>query len=237
VLGKEEMMQDLILRELQPYAIPLAKRKAIFFKTGPGDYAEHDQFLGVPTPQLRKLAKRHQQLALDQLAELLTSPINEIRLLASMILVKRYQKSDLATQEAVFQLYCSHRQYINNWNLVDATAHHIVGAHLHQQDKSFLLELASSNVLWDRRIAMVSTWYFIRHHEFEWTISLAKKLLADKQDLIHKAVGWMLREMGKRDLASLLEFLNQYRQQMPRTTLRYAIEKLPLACRQEYLRQ
>ncbi|PJD96614.1 MAG: DNA alkylation repair protein [Legionella sp.] len=231
------MMQDLILRELQPYAIPLAKRKAIFFKTGPGDYAEHDQFLGVPTPQLRKLAKRHQQLALDQLAELLTSPINEIRLLASMILVKRYQKSDLATQEAVFQLYCSHRQYINNWNLVDATAHHIVGAHLHQQDKSFLLELASSNVLWDRRIAMVSTWYFIRHHEFEWTISLAKKLLADKQDLIHKAVGWMLREMGKRDLASLLEFLNQYRQQMPRTTLRYAIEKLPLACRQEYLRQ
>lgn len=231
------MMLDLILRELQPYAIPLAKRKAVFFKTGPGDYAEHDQFLGVPTPQLRKLAKRHQQLTLDQLAELLTSPINEIRLLASMILVRRYQKSDLATQEAVFQLYCSHRQHINNWNLVDATAHHIVGAHLHQQDKSFLLELASSSVLWDRRIAMVSTWYFIRHHEFEWTISLAKKLLTDKQDLIHKAVGWMLREMGKRDLASLLEFLNQYRQQMPRTTLRYAIEKLPLACRQEYLRQ
>ena len=124
---------------------------------------------------------------------------------------------------------------INNWNLVDASAHHIVGAHLFEKDKKILLELASSKILWERRIAIVSTWYFIRKNEFNWTLKIAEKLLGDDHDLIHKAVGWMLREVGKRDLDCLIEFLNQYVSQMPRITLRYAIEKLPHERRKEYL--
>ena len=219
-------MLEVILDELQQFAIPVEKRKAVFFKTSPGDYAEHDQFLGIPTPRLREIAKRHRGLSLDVIAELLKSSINEVRLLALMILVERYQKSNRSIQTEIFQLYLSHIRHINNWNLVDASAHYIVGAHLYSQDKNLLIELASSDIMWERRIAIVSTWYFIRKNEFEWTIKIAEILLSDQHDLIHKAVGWMLREMGKRDETHLILFLNQYVSQMPRTMLRYAIEKL-----------
>lgn len=219
-------MLAIILRELKQFAVPVEKRKAVFFKTGPGDYAEHDQFLGVPTPRLRDIAKRYRELSSETIVELLQSPINEMRLLALIMLVDRYQKGRSSAQEEIFQLYCDHMPHINNWNLVDASAHHIIGAHLHSQDKSLLLELASSKIMWKRRIAIVSTWYFIRKNEFEWTVKIAEKLLNDKHDLIHKSVGWMLREMGKREENYLIRFLHQYASQMPRTMLRYAIEKL-----------
>lgn len=228
------MLND-IQNKLQQYAIPVEKRKVVFFKTGPGEYAEHDQFLGVPTPRLKEVAKHYRNISLENIAELLYSPFNEIRLLALIILVERYQKSHPLIQEEAFQFYCSHMSQINNWNLVDASAHHIVGAHLFEKDKKILLELASSKILWERRIAIVSTWYFIRKNEFNWTLKIAEKLLGDDHDLIHKAVGWMLREVGKRDLDCLIEFLNQYVSQMPRITLRYAIEKLPHERRKEYL--
>jgi 3-methyladenine DNA glycosylase AlkD len=228
-------MLEIIYEELQQCAIPIEQRKAVFFKTGPGDYAEHDQFLGVPTPRLRDIAKRHRGLSIESIAELLQSPINELRLLALMMLVDCYQKGNQLIQEEIFQLYCSHMGHINNWNLVDASAHYIVCAHLYHKDKSTLLKLASSHIMWERRIAIVSTWYFIRKDEFEWTIKIAEKLLSDKHDLIHKAVGWMLREMGKREVGYLIEFLNKYSSQMPRTMLRYAIERLPLDCRKQYL--
>lgn len=230
-------MLEVILDELQSFAIPVEKRKAVFFKTGPGDYAEHDQFLGIPTPKLREIAKRYRGISLDVIAELLKSPINEVRLLALMILVERYQKSNRSIQTEIFQLYLSHISHINNWNLVDASAHNIVGAHLYRQDKNLLIKLASSNILWERRIAIVSTWYFIRKNEFEWTIKIAETLLSDKHDLIHKAVGWMLREMGKRDETHLILFLNQHVSQMPRTMLRYAIEKLGNEHKRMYMTQ
>ena len=221
--------------ELRNAATPVLERKGIFFKTGPGDYAEHDQFIGVPVPQLRKLVKSYSLLPLESVLCLLTSPINEERLLALLMMVERYEQGDVTLKQSIFDLYQSHMQYVNNWNLVDASAHMIAGAHLHQRDKSQLLTWASSNILWERRIAIVSTWYFIRQNEYAWTIKLAEILLHDPHDLMHKAVGWMLREAGKRDDAVLILFLEKYAHQMPRTMLRYAIEKFSIDKRKAYL--
>ena len=223
--------------ELRNAATPEHERKGIFFKTGPGDYAEHDQFIGVPVPQLRKLVKSYNGLPLESVLCLLKSPINEERLLALLMMVERYQQGDVALKQLIFELYQSHIQYVNNWNLVDASAHMIVGAHLHQRDKSQLFTWASSNRLWERRIAIVSTWYFIRQNEYEWTIKLAEILLHDPHDLMHKAVGWMLREAGKRDETVLIVFLEKYAHQMPRTMLRYAIEKFSVDKRKAYLQR
>ena len=166
---------------------------------------------------------------------LLTSPINEERLLALLMMVERYEQGDVTLKQSIFDLYQSHMQYVNNWNLVDASAHMIAGAQLHQRDKSQILTWASSNILWERRIAIVSTWYFIRQNEYAWTIKLAEILLHDPHDLMHKAVGWMLREAGKRDDAVLILFLEKYAHQMPRTMLRYAIEKFSIDKRKAYL--
>ena len=204
---------------------------AKFFKTGRGEYAEHDQFIGVPVPALRKIAKIYNALPLSSIKKLMQSPINEERLLALFILVKRYQTQPLTT----YQFYLKNIKHINNWNLVDASAHLIIGAQLLNDDKSTLLNLARSKVLWERRIAIIATWYFIRHHEFNTTLKIAKILLKDEHDLIHKAVGWMLREMGKRDQSILLDFLDGNQHKMPRTMLRYAIEKLPENERLKYL--
>jgi 3-methyladenine DNA glycosylase AlkD len=207
----------------------------VFFKTKPGEYAEQDQFLGVPVPKLRKIAKINQSLSLELVIELLGSPINEERLLALFILVARYQKGDTECKKQIYQLYQANIKQVNNWNLVDASAHLIVGSYLHEKDKRYLLDLALSNTLWERRIAMVATWYFIRQNEFDWVIKIAELLLNDKQDLIHKAVGWMLREMGKRHNRLLITFLETHAHHMPRTTLRYAIEKLNPELRTIYL--
>ena len=221
--------------ELLNAAIPVHERKGVFFKTGTGDYAEHDQFIGVPVPKLRQLVKAYRALPLESVLCLLRSAINEERLLALLMLVERYQKGDIALKQTIFNIYQSHIQYVNNWNLVDATAHLIVGAHLHPCDKTLLLTWAASDILWERRVAVVSTWYFIRQNEYDWTIKLAENLLNDPHDLMHKAVGWMLREVGKRDETVLIKFLEQYANKMPRTMLRYAIEKFSVDRRKGYL--
>lgn len=225
-----------IRSELELLKKPDSEPKAIYYKTGPGDYAEHDQFMGVSVPDLRKVAKRYQsRLPFSLLQELLYSPINEERLLALLILVTRYQKGDTDLKQTIFQFYLTHINQINNWNLVDASAHWIVGAHLLEKDKTLLFTLAENTNLWEKRIAIVATWYFIRNDYFDCTLKLAEKLLCDNHDLIHKAVGWMLREAGKRNQSILIEFLNRHAYQMPRTMLRYAIERLIPTVRKNYL--
>jgi 3-methyladenine DNA glycosylase AlkD len=166
---------------------------------------------------------------------LIASAVNEERLLALIIVVNRYQKADAQKKDVLYNFYMHNLQHVNNWNLVDASAHLILGAHLHTRDKELLITLAQSKDLWERRIAIIATWYFIRKNEYAWTVKIATLLLHDTHDLIHKAVGWMLREAGKSDQAVLIKFLEQHAQIMPRTMLRYAIEKLPEEQRKDYL--
>ncbi len=205
-----------------------------FFKTGVGDYAEHDQFIGVSNPVLRSIAKEFHTLSISEIQTLIESPVNEKRMLALFILVNQYRKGPF-DKETCYQFYIKNLAHINNWNLVDASAHWIVGAHLMHGDKKPLLTLVKSEIMWERRVAIVATWYFIRHDSLEWTIKLAELLCHDRHDLIHKAVGWMLREAGKRDQNVLIGFLEQYANTMPRTMLRYSIEKLSVDQRKIYL--
>jgi len=207
----------------------------MFFKTEAGSYAEHDTFIGVSVPALRTLAKEFQQLTRQELQELLASPINEERLLALFILVDQYQRGNTQQKDALYHFYLHNIQHVNNWNLVDSSAHLIIGEHLDTADKKLLITLAQSPSLWERRIAVVATWHFIRKDELEWTFKIAKLLLNDTHDLIHKAVGWMLREAGKRNETMLIQFLDKYAAVMPRTMLRYAIEKFPEDQRKDYL--
>ena len=218
--------------ELKQIAESTPAPQGTFFKTGPGDYAEHDQFIGISVPNLRKLAKEFEHIGLDNLHVLLHSKINEERLFALIVLTNRYA----AEPDAVYQFYMDNIQQVNNWNLVDASAHLIVGKHLHKKDKDILHTLANSTVMWERRVAIVATWYFIKMNEFEWTLKLAKILLTDSHDLIHKAVGWGLREVGKRNLTAEEKFLTKHYKTMPRTMLRYAIEKFPESKRRFYMR-
>lgn len=202
-----------------------------FFKTKPGDYAHHDRFLGVSVPTLRKIAKTLSDIDQLTLNDLIQSPFNEERLLALFILISRYPKEP----KACYDLYLSNLQYINNWNLVDASAHLIIGNYLFDKDRSLLITLARSNNMWERRIAIISTWYFIRKLDLDFTFKLAEILLKDNHDLMHKATGWMLREAGKKDEASLINFLNLHSKKIPRTMLRYSIEKLTREQRDYYL--
>jgi 3-methyladenine DNA glycosylase AlkD len=202
------------------------EKVSLYFKTSPGSYAEHDSFMGVTVPVLRKIAKRFLYVTLEDLGLLIQSKINEERLLALIILAVQYKTGSIAQKEEIYQFYRTNMRHINNWNLVDASAHLIIGAHLFERDRDSLEELAASQNLWERRIAIVSTWYFIRKSDLEWTFRIAKLLLNDSHDLIHKAVGWMLREAGKKDEARLISFLSDHAHQMPKTMLRYAIERL-----------
>lgn len=220
---------------LQQAAHQSQVKSAVFFKTGVGHYAEHDRFINVNVPTLRKIAKEFHDLSLPDVQKLIASPINEKRQLALFILVYQYQKATDETKEKLYQFYLKHLKHVNNWNLVDASAHLIIGAHLLKKDKEILLTFAVSNVMWERRIAIVATWYFIRHNDLTWTFKIAEILLHDNHDLIHKAVGWMLREAGKRDVNQLIAFLDQHAHHMPRTMLRYAIEKFPENQRKSYL--
>lgn len=170
-----------------------SEKHAIFYKTGAGHYAEHDQFIGVTVPTLRQIAKTYQNLPLEDIQTLLESPYNEERLLALFILISQYKKAGKQTKEELYQFYLNNIIHINNWNLVDASAHLIIGAHLLEGNKEILFSLAKSKILWERRIAIVSTWYFIRNADLACTFKLATLLLNDQHDLIHKAVGWMLR--------------------------------------------
>jgi 3-methyladenine DNA glycosylase AlkD len=215
------------LRKILEASIDSTPEKvSIYFKTGPGDYAETDRFMGVKVPTLRKIAKSFAGLNLEDLYLLIQSKINEERLLALIILTEQYKIGTLPQKEEIYQFYRNNMRHINNWNLVDSSAHLIIGAHLFERDRDFLEELALSLNLWERRIAIVATWYFIRKSELDWTFRVAKLLLNDSHDLIHKAVGWMLREAGKKDEARLISFLSEHAHQMPKTMLRYATERL-----------
>ncbi|MDO8581958.1 MAG: DNA alkylation repair protein [bacterium] len=207
-----------------------------FFKTGKGEYAEGDRFYGVTVPEIRRIAKRYSALPLVEIKRLLEIGWHEERLCALLLLVERFKKGNPEERKKIVDFYLAHTKYINNWDLVDVTAHHIVGAYLWEKPRTILKKLARSKNLWERRIAIVATFSFIRAGQYGDTLNIAKLLLRDEHDLIHKAVGWMLREVGKRCGRMILEkFLKPRYQKMPRTMLRYAIERFPESVRRRYL--
>ncbi len=231
-------MLDQIKRDLLRLSDPeKAKKLSGFFKTGKGQYGEGDIFLGIPVPEQRKVAKKYRDLPLSDVQELLSSKIHEHRLTALIILVSKYEKADDSGKKEIFSFYLKNTENINNWDLVDLSAPKIVGDYLFNKDTSILFKLAKSDNLWERRIAILSTFTFIRNNDFEDALSISELLLHDEHDLIHKAVGWMLREIGKRDQEIEERFLNKHCMQMPRTMLRYAIEKFDKNKRKFYLAQ
>ncbi len=207
-----------------------------YFKTGPGEYGEGDLFVGNAVPQLRKLARAYVALSLSEITLLLHSPIHEARLLALLILCEAYSRGDGSLREGIYRLYLANTRFINNWDLVDLSAPSIVGTHLKERSRTPLYPLAASSLIWERRIAIMATFSFIKAKEFAETLAIAERLLDDPEDLIHKAVGWMLREVGKRDQPTLEGFLAGRCRRMPRTMLRYAVERFPEDLRQAYLR-
>ena len=207
-----------------------------FFKTGKGEYAEGDVFLGITVPELRSLVKKCHSIPLNEIKSSLSSPLHEERMAALFLLVDKFKKGDTGDRATIYRLYLSSTRYINNWDLVDCSAHLIVGAHLEDKDTKVLFDLAKSIVLWERRIAVIATLHFIRKDRFDLPLELFSILLNDKEDLIHKAVGWMLREIGKRDFAAEEGFLKTHHKRMPRTMLRYAIERFPEEKRVLYLK-
>ena len=207
-----------------------------YFKTGPGEYAEGDRFLGIRVPVIRKLVKELHDTPLRTVIALLKSPIHEERLLALLILVRKFENGAEPDKERIYDLYMSNTGYVNNWDLVDLSAPNIVGGYLLERSHKPLSKLARSQMIWDRRIAILATFFFIRAGENGTALEIAEVLLQDREDLIHKAVGWMLREIGKRDLEAEESFLKTHYHTMPRTMLRYAIERFPENRRQEYLK-
>lgn len=225
-------MQDELRALADPATAAVLQR---FFKTAPGQYGAGDLFLGIKVPVLRALAKRQTGTTLPTIATLLHSAYHEERLFALLLLMRRYEQSNAVGRTAAFDFYLAHTARINNWDLVDVSAPHIVGRHLADKPRVVLQRLARSPLLWERRIAMVSTLWFIRRHDFADTLALAALLRDDRHDLMHKATGWMLREVGKRNVAALHGFLREHYHAMPRTMLRYAIERLPEVERRAYL--
>jgi len=225
-----------IVRELGAAADP--KRAAAsrwFFKTGKGQYGEGDRFLGISTPDLRRIALRYRNLRLKDVERLLRSPIHEHRSAGFEILVAQYSRGESDQREKIFRFYLGHTPCANNWDLVDGSAPYIVGEHLKTKPRAVLDELAGSKLVWERRIAIVATLALIREGELEDTFRIAEKLLSDQHDLIHKAVGWMLRETGKISDVRLRKFLQRHYERIPRTTLRYAIERFPAPERRRLL--
>jgi 3-methyladenine DNA glycosylase AlkD len=206
-----------------------------FFRTGPGDYGEGDRFLGLRVPDVRKIAREFRALSLADVRALLASKWHEERLLALVILTHQFANGRASEREQIYRLYLSSTDRINNWDLVDVTAPQIVGAYLVERDRRPLRRLAKSRSLWERRIAIVATQHFIRRGELDDTFDIATLLIDDRHDLIHKAAGWMLREAGKRDRGRLERFLDTFASSMPRTMLRYAIERLPNDLRLKYM--
>ena len=206
-----------------------------FFKTGPGQYGEGDLFRGIKVPALRQIVKKYPDLPLADAERLLHAGQHEDRLLGLLFLVAGFEKGGAEVRSGIYRLYLDNTRFINNWDLVDVTAPHIVGAYLFDRNRAPLRSLARSALLWERRIAIVATFYFIRRNQFDDTLKIAGMLLGDKHDLMHKAVGWMLREVGKRDLAAEEGFLQKHCGHMPRTMLRYAIERFDPDKRTGYL--
>lgn len=231
-MGLKQLKQQLAAMADPEQAVQLQR----YFKTGPGQYGEGDHFFGIRMPQLRRLARGYVDLNLSDLAVLLQTTVHEQRMTALLILTYQFPKAEPDQQKAIFNFYMANTAWINNWDLVDVTVTHIVGAFLLTRSRRPLFRLAQSDDIWERRIAIVATLAFIRIDQFEDTLHIADQLLADPHDLIHKAVGWMVREVGKRDLAVMEAFLQSRYARMPRTMLRYAIEKLPEQRRQDYLK-
>ncbi len=208
-----------------------------YFKTGKGQYGEGDVFLGINVPDQRKIAGKYKELPLSDIKTLLRNKIHEFRLTALILLVAKYKNTDGLGRREIAKLYIKNAKRVNNWDLVDLSAGYILGDYLLDREKSILYKLAISENIWERRIAIISTQGFIRNSKFDDTLRIAEMLLADKHDLIHKAVGWMLREVGNRDLETELKFLDKHYQKMPRTMLRYAIEKLKKSKREFYMKK
>ena len=229
-------MLDQIKRDLAQLKDPnRAKNLSWFFKTGKGQYGEGDVFLGIPVPEQRKVAKKYIHLSLDDLQELLTSKMHEHRFTALVILISKYYKVEESGKKEIFDFYLKNTENVNNWDLVDLSAPRIVGDYLLNRERSFLYKLAKSNSLWERRISILSTFTFIYNNDFEDALNISELLLDDEHDLIHKAVGWALREIGKRDQQVEERFLTEHYFHMPRTMLRYAIEKFNEKKRKKYL--
>ena len=213
----------------------IAEHSQLFFKTAEGEYGFGDRFLGIRVPVIRRAVKKYKNAPLNAAEKLLKSEYHEIRQFALLLLVFRFPKLSVDEQEEIYHLYLRNTQYVNNWDLVDSSAHYIIGAYLEKRDKSRLYELSKSDLLWERRIAVISTFYYIKKNKFNHTLRVSEQLLYDEENLIHKAVGWMLREVGKRDLAKEVAFLKLHYKKMPRTMLRYAIEKFSKEDRRKYL--
>lgn len=223
-------------KELNKLADPKrAEALKWFFKTGKGEYGEGDIFLGIKVPEQRKVARDYVNLSLTDVEALLKSKIHEYRLVALLVLVWQYKKAGDTEKKKIVDFYLKNAKRVNNWDLVDLSCHYILGEYLLDKPRNILYKLAMSKNLWEKRIAIISTAAFIRAGEFNDTIKISEILLNDKHDLIHKAVGWMLREAGKRDQKTLFKFLDKYYKVMPRTALRYAIEKLGEKKRKYYL--
>jgi len=236
---KKESNSAIIRSELRSLKDPeKARILSGFFKTGPGQYGEGDRFLGIRVPDVRRIVKQHRQSSLKDVLELLHSEYHEERLAALLVMVEQYQRGNTEQKKEIFDLYLENTDYINSWDLVDLSAQHIVGEHLFRRKRSLLSKLARSKNLWERRIAVLATFYFIRQGESRETLKMAELLLHDSHDLIHKAVGWMLREVGKQcSIESECQFLDKYATVMPRTMLRYAIERFPEELKIQYMKK
>jgi 3-methyladenine DNA glycosylase AlkD len=225
-----------VRRELRKYAnAKKAKILSRFFKTGKGEYGEEDKFLGIVVPDIRKTVKKFRDLPLPEAMKLVRSPWHEERLCGLLILVDQFEGGSGAERKRIFDAYLASAGRVNNWDLVDLTAPKIMGAYLEDRHRGILKRLAASKNLWKRRIAIVSTHYFIRRNDFKDTLEIARLLRNDPHDLIHKSTGWMLREVGKRDVKTLEKFLGKHGKRMPRTTLRYAIERFPEKKKRVYM--
>ena len=227
-----------LIRQLKTFSdIKKAKDYAWFFKTGPGEYGEKDKFLGIKVPVLKETAKQFKDLTFSDIKKLLKSRIHEHRFVALKILIMQYKKAKEPQKKKIVNFYLSNTKYINNWDLVDTSASYILGDYFVLKNKNVLYKLARSKSVWERRIAIISTASFIKQGNYKDTLKIAGILLQDEHDLIHKAVGWMLREVGKKSLTTETEFLNKHCGMMPRTMLRYAIEKFPEKLRLKYLKK
>ena len=231
------MTHKHVIKELKAVSSPeKAEHSKRFFRTGPGEYGEGDQFLGITVPEQRKIAKKYKSISLSEAEILLQNPFHEVRLTVLMLLVYKLEKADEELSEEIFNLYMSNLQYVNNWDLVDSSCRFIIGKYLEHKEKDLLFDMARSNDLWEKRIAMISCYHFIHNrHEFGDALIIAEILVNDDHDLIQKAVGWMLREIGNVDQELEEEFLRKHYKQMPRTMLRYAIEKFEEPLRKKYL--
>ena len=232
-------MNETILKEIYSHRDKKrAKASSWYFKTGKGQYGEGDVFLGLTVPLSRKIAQKYQNMSDVEIASLLKNKIHEIRLIALLILVAKYKNSKEKNKKKIVDFYLKNTRYINNWDLVDLSAHYIVGDYLlSNENGEILLKLARSKNLWEQRIAIVSTFALIKKGDIKWSIKIAKIFLNHEHDLIHKATGWMLREVGKKNMKELRKFLDNNLSKMPRTMLRYAIERFPENLRLKYLKK